>query len=127
MFKNYARIAVLLAAGAVIFGCSSVGNAPSGASADQMKQAFDKLPVEEQVKTLLDAPGPAASKADHIRELYAKAGKPVPPDIEKQIGGGGGPGAPGAPGATAGGGPASAPTPAGGGPAPAPAPAKGGK
>ena len=73
------KIAVAVFVGCSLFGCSGVGNAPSGGSAEEVKAAFDKMPLEEQVKLTNSSSMPADAKKKKIAELYQKAGK-IPPD-----------------------------------------------
>ena len=52
-----------------------------------MKATFDKLPLDERAKMLIDAPGPMDDgKKSKVREIYTKEGKTVPAEIEKLLG-----------------------------------------
>ncbi|MEZ0325356.1 MAG: hypothetical protein ACAH95_05580 [Fimbriimonas sp.] len=60
--------------------------APSGGSPEEVKSAFDKLPIEERAKSIMSSPATAEFKAQRIKEMYAKEGKEVPPDLLKGAG-----------------------------------------
>jgi hypothetical protein len=73
------KVALLIFGAILLAGCSNVGNAPAGGSADEVRAAFDKMPLEEQVKVTNSSSMPADKKKERIAELYKKAGK-TPPD-----------------------------------------------
>ena len=54
--------------------------APSGGSNEEVKAAFDKMPLEEQVKLVNSSSMPADAKKAKIDEIYKKAGKTPPAD-----------------------------------------------
>lgn len=54
--------------------------APSGGSNEEVKAAFDKMPLEEQVKLINSSSMPADQKKARIEEAYKKAGKTPPSD-----------------------------------------------
>lgn len=85
---NTFSVAALAFALASSVGCSNIGGSPPGASQEQMKATFDSQTPEIKAQMILDAPGDAAQKASHIKDIFAKAGKPVPDDIAKRMGGG---------------------------------------
>ena len=62
-------------------GCANIGSTPSGGSDAQVKAAFDNLPLDQQVKSIMSSPAPQAHKEEMIRKAYAKAGKEVPADL----------------------------------------------
>ena len=74
------------------YGCSNIGNAPSGESSSDMKAAFDKLPLDDKANQLLDAPGPLPDKVTKIKGWYTSARRDFD-SIQKRMGGGG-PGSP---------------------------------
>jgi hypothetical protein len=39
------------------------------------------MPLEERAKAIMGSPMPATQKAQKIKEIYAKAGKPVPENL----------------------------------------------
>jgi len=77
---------ILTVAGLSLLGCGDIGAAPAGASSDEMKATFDKLPVDERAKMLLDASGPMDDKVKRVRALYEKEGKKPSAEIEKLMG-----------------------------------------
>ncbi|HWD40406.1 MAG TPA: hypothetical protein VG944_16270 [Fimbriimonas sp.] len=88
------RNLLLILMGAFMLGCS-VGDMPKGASGDQMKETFNKLPIEERAKMLIQMPGSKEGKEKRIREMYQKEGKTPPDDIFSLAGNKGpGPGTP---------------------------------
>ncbi len=73
---------LILATGVLILsaaGCSSIGNAPPGASVAQVKAAFDAKPLEVRAKEINDMSIPEGDKQQTIKAMYAKEGK-SPPD-----------------------------------------------
>ncbi len=72
-------IASLTVAAAALSGCS-VGMAPSGGSAEDVKAAFDKMSMEDQIKVTKEANIPADAKKKKLEEIYAKFGKTPPAD-----------------------------------------------
>jgi hypothetical protein len=72
---------LLLSSGIVLTGCSGIGDSVSGASASDMKGTFDKLPIEQRAKMLLDLPGDKKAKEAKIKDMYQKEGKTPPADI----------------------------------------------
>lgn len=103
--KAFAPVLALAVIGGNLVGCDNIGKAPAGASQEEMKTAFDKLPLEERAKMLLDRPGPMDDKKKSITAMYEKEGKEPPADMF------GAPAA-GAPGSTTGDQGKAAPTPA---------------
>ena len=71
-------IAVTLVAGCSLVGCG-VGMTPAGGSAEDVKAAFDKMPLEERVRLTNASSIPAEAKKNKIAEMYQKEGK-TPPD-----------------------------------------------
>ena len=67
------KICALAIVGCSMFGCS-VGMAPSGGSPEEVKAAFDKMPLEERVKLTRSSSMPADAKKKKIDEMYAKEG-----------------------------------------------------
>ncbi|MEI7984396.1 MAG: hypothetical protein WCI55_02110 [Armatimonadota bacterium] len=65
--------------GCSLFGCNA-GMAPTGASPEDVKVAFDKLPLEERVKLTNGSSMPAEDKKKKIAEMYQKEGKAPPED-----------------------------------------------
>ena len=63
--------------GAGLVGCNA-GMAPTGASPEEVKAAFDKLPLEERVKLTNSSSMPADAKKQKIAEMYQKEGKTPP-------------------------------------------------
>jgi hypothetical protein len=51
---------------------------PAGASQDEAKAAYDKLPVEERAKQLMALPGTQADKLAKVKAMYEKEGKTMP-------------------------------------------------
>ncbi|MBI1333967.1 MAG: hypothetical protein JST12_12100 [Armatimonadetes bacterium] len=74
------QVLALCTIAACVVGCS-MGMAPSGGSNEEVKAAFDKMPVEEQVKLINGSSMPADAKKKRIEELYQKAGKTPPPEV----------------------------------------------
>lgn len=95
----------------VLGGCSSIGNAPSGESNEDLKARMDKLPLDEHAKEIKKLSLPNELKKKAIEDLYAKAGKTAPPEVLADLGGGG---ASGAPAQASGGNPSGAPDAAAG-------------
>jgi len=62
-------------------GCDKIGQSPPGASADEEKAMFDKLPIEERAKQLMALPGPQADKIAKVKAMYEKEGKKMPEDF----------------------------------------------
>jgi len=67
-------LAVLLFA---TVGCSNIGNAPAGQSADEAKAAFEAKSAEEKIKVLQASPMAPAEKERRINEIKQKAGMPM--------------------------------------------------
>ncbi len=78
---SFNRINLLSAAviGCSLIGCNA-GMAPTGASPEDVKVAFDKLPLEERVKLTNGSSMPAEEKKKKIAEMYQKEGKAPPED-----------------------------------------------
>jgi hypothetical protein len=72
-----------------LVGCNA-GMAPQGASGDDVKAAFDKLPLEDKVKITKQSSMPEDKKKAKIEEYYKAAGK-TPPDDGAGGGTAGGP------------------------------------
>jgi hypothetical protein len=66
----------------VLVGCN-VGMSPAGGSPEEVKADFDKLPLEVRAKSIMSSPATAEFKAERIKEMYAKEGKEVPPELLK--------------------------------------------
>ena len=100
IFKFTTSILLVCAIGGVLVGCDKIGQAPSGGSDQEVKDAFDKLPLDVRAKSIMGSQAPMDFKMKKIKDMYAKEGKPVPPELMQ--GGGAIPQgtAPGAPGAT---------------------------
>jgi hypothetical protein len=62
-------------------GCDKIGQTPAGGSDADVKAKFDSMPLEERAKAIMGSPMPATQKAQKIKEIYAKAGKPVPENL----------------------------------------------
>jgi hypothetical protein len=62
---------------ASLFGCNA-GMAPTGGTPDEVKAAFDKMPLEERVKLTIASSMPADAKKQKIAEMYQKEGKTPP-------------------------------------------------
>lgn len=62
-----------------LIGCNA-GMAPSGGSPEDVKAAFDKMPLEERVKLTNASSMPADAKKQKIAEMYQKEGKTPPED-----------------------------------------------
>ena len=73
-----------------LLGCNA-GNAPAGGSDEEIKSTFESMSVEDKAKFYMNSPMPTADKRKKIEEAYQKAGKPVPPELESQLGGGAAP------------------------------------
>jgi hypothetical protein len=73
------RIKLLSAAvlGCSLFGCNA-GMAPTGGTPEDVKVAFDKLPLEERVKLTKASSMPAEDQKKKIAEMYQKEGKTPP-------------------------------------------------
>lgn len=71
---------VCIAAGCLV-ACNA-GVAPAGGSAEDVKAAFDKLPLEERVKLTNSSSMPAEAKKQKIAEMYQKEGKTPPEDTQ---------------------------------------------
>jgi hypothetical protein len=57
--------------------------APEGGSADEVKAAFDKQPLDVRAKQIMSSPAPQEFKMQRIKDMYAKEGKEVPADLLK--------------------------------------------
>lgn len=79
----------------MVTGCESIGQTPSGGSDADVKEAFNKLPIDVRARELLKSPAPQNVKTQQIKDLYAKEGKPVPEEFLR--GGGPAPTIPNAP------------------------------
>ena len=88
MKRNSTNLLIAIAAcvvSIVIVGCN-VGMTPAGGSEAEIKAAFDKMPLEDRAKSILSSPAPMDFKVQRIKEMYAKEGKEVPPDLLKGSG-----------------------------------------
>lgn len=72
MDKQISKWALGALALASLAGCSSIGNAPSGASADQVKAEMQQEPPLQQIRNLLFAPMPPAQKETQIKAIEDK-------------------------------------------------------
>jgi hypothetical protein len=73
-----------------ITGCNA-GMSPAGGSNEEIKAAYDALPIEERVKIINSSGMPAEDKKAKIAELYKKEGKEPPADVLSGGGQGGPP------------------------------------
>ena len=79
MFKKSIAILTVCISTSLLVGCNA-GMAPSGGSNEEVKAAFEKMPVDEQIKLVQSSSMPAEAKKAKIDEIYKKAGKTPPPD-----------------------------------------------
>jgi hypothetical protein len=77
MSSNRLKILSAAVIGCSLFGCNA-GMAPTGASPDDVKAAFDKLPLEKRVELTNSSSMPAEEKKKKIAEMYQKEGKTPP-------------------------------------------------
>lgn len=78
--NGLSMIAFAAMAGIVSGGCN-IGMTESGGSPEEVKQAFDKLPLEERAKSIMASPASEEFKKQRIKEMYEKEGKTPPADI----------------------------------------------
>ena len=64
-------------------GCG-IGNAPAGASNDQLKAQFDKLPLEKRAQVIMSFPGRHEDKVEKVKALYKAAGQEAPPEAYQE-------------------------------------------
>ncbi len=81
IFKYVNSILCVCAIGWVLVGCDKIGQTPSGGSDEEVKAAFDKLPLDVRCKSIMGSMAPMDFKMKKIKEMYAKEGKPVPPEL----------------------------------------------
>ena len=77
------KIVLTVVVGCSILGCN-VGTSPAGGSTEDVKEAFNKMPQEEQLKVVRAANMPADKKREKIAELYKKAGKTPHEDLASE-------------------------------------------
>ena len=87
MLKKTITILTVLAAVWSVVGCDSIGQTKLGGSDADVKNAFDKLPIEERAKTIMGSQAPMEFKQKQIKDMYAKEGKTPPADLLAKGGG----------------------------------------
>jgi hypothetical protein len=72
------------AVGALVIVCGlsgcNLGNAPAGASTDEIKAQFDKLPLAKRAAVIMSFPGRQEDKIAKVKALYQAAGQTAPPE-----------------------------------------------
>lgn len=71
------KVTSILVLGIFIAGCSNVGNAPAGQSADEAKAAFESQSPQDKIKTINASPMQPEEKQRRINEIKSKAGMPL--------------------------------------------------
>lgn len=72
-YKNL-FLGVCLAAASLLAGCSNVGNAPEGPTADQVQAELAKQDPQQQIVAIQHSPIPFAEKEKKIQEIEKKYG-----------------------------------------------------
>ena len=80
--KIKAKTGLALTAGLVFFtwGCN-LGNAPAGASVEQIKAQVSKMPLADQAKIIMGGPGPIELKRQKVEQLYKNNGQTAPSEV----------------------------------------------
>jgi hypothetical protein len=83
---NFTQIALASLSFGSLIGCSNIGNAPAGASVDQLKSEEAQEPPLQQIRNLEYSPTPPAQKEQQIKAIEDKyhvsrddANKNLPP------------------------------------------------
>jgi hypothetical protein len=66
--------------------CDQIGMSPPGLSSEEMRQAFNNLPLDQRAQQLLDVPGPMGNKVARIEGWYKQAGQPIPDSLKRRLG-----------------------------------------
>ena len=70
--KKLTQFAIVVCAPILVAGCSSIGNAPSGASVDQVKAELQQEPPLQQIRNIMFSPMPAAQREAQIKAIEDK-------------------------------------------------------
>ena len=81
IIKKTSFLFLACAIASLVVGCSSIGQTPAGGSDAEVRAAFDKQPLDVRAKEIMGSPAPMDYKVKRIKDMYAKEGKPVPPEL----------------------------------------------
>ena len=73
------KIVTGLVGGIVLFGCDSIGNAPSGGSPAEVESNFKKEDPQQQIRVVQNSPASPEKKAALIKEIEARTGVKAAP------------------------------------------------